>query len=508
LKGLPHSVDAFRVLWQPTGDVLLPPAAVVAAVAPTTRLRLPDRLAMRPASGVIGYEVEQRTMTDALKRVLAGDGRMILLVSGEAGLGKSTIAAEVARGAYADGASVLFGHCEEDLATPYQMFAEAVGPWVTQSSEAELRAHVAAYGSGLVRLAPTLASRIPDLPASRATDADTERFLLFAAVVGLLTSMCAHQPLVLVLDDLQWADEGSLRLLGHLAATELASNMLVIATYRDSELPHAEALRATIGVLYRHPGVSRVELGGLDDGGVVELLEAIAGYTLNEEEIDLAHAVYRETDGNPFFVTQVLRHLVESGSIYQDATGRWVTAESFDRLSLPDSVREVIGGRVVRLGATAGRALALAAVIGRDFDLALLSEAAMMSEEEVLDLLDAAAAAALVRESADTPGRYSFAHALVQHTLYEDLGPTRRARAHRQVAEALEEICGARPGARVGELARHWTLATTPVDVAKAVRYSRQAGDAALRALAPSDALRYYEHAIELLRQSGVDRCW
>ena len=145
----------------------------------------------------------------------------------------------------------------------------------------------------------------------------------------------------------------------------------------------------------------------------------------------------------------------------------------------------MIGARVGRLGHDAERVLSLAAVIGRDFDLDVLARATKTSEDDLLDILDAAAAAALVRELADTPGRYSFAHALIQHTLYEDLGPTRRARAHRQVAEALEDLCGDRPGARVGELARHWFSATQPIDLAKAIDYSRQAADAALAALAP-----------------------
>ena len=143
------------------------------------------------------------------------------------------------------------------------------------------------------------------------------------------------------------------------------------------------------------------------------------------------------------------------------------------------------------------RVLSLAAVIGRDFDLDLLARTANATEDEVLDILEAATAAALVRELTDAPGRYNFAHALIQHTLYEDLGLTRRARAHRQVAEALEDLCGDRPGSRVGELARHWT-ATQPIDLTKAISYSRQAGDAALVALAPADALRHYAQALDL----------
>jgi hypothetical protein len=162
----------------------------------------------------------------------------------------------------------------------------------------------------------------------------------------------------------------------------------------------------------------------------------------------------------------------------------------------------VIGGRVARLGREAERVLSLAAVIGRDFDLEVLAGATKTSEDELLEILDAAAVVALVGELNDTPGRFAFTHSLVQHTLYQDLGPTRRTRAHRRVAEALEDLCGNRPGERVGELARHWVAAIQPIDLAKAVDYSRQAGDAALAALAPADALRYYDQALDLYGQS------
>ena len=189
--------------------------------------------------------------------------------------------------------------------------------------------------------------------------------------------------------------------------------------------------------------------------------------------------------------------LSRPGAIGQDAEGQWVAEDTLDVTALPDSVREVIGARVLRLGKEAGRILSMAAVIGRDFDLQLLAVATKSTEEAVLDVLDSAAAVSLVRELADGPGRFNFAHALIQHTLSEDLGPTRRARAHRCVAEALEELCGDRPGMRVGELARHW-IAAQPIDLAKAIKYSQQAGDAALSALAPADALRYYAQALDL----------
>ncbi len=489
LKGLPDPVDTVAVRWEPLGGNA------------TNAVPLPGRLSARPVVGVIGRETETAAMSDAFKRVVAGEGREVLLISGEAGLGKTTLVAETARAAFDAGACVLFGHCEEDLATPYQLFAEAIGHYVMHAPEEQLVAHVAAYGSELARMVPAFASRIPDLPPSKATDPDTERFLLFAAVVGLLVELSRQQPVVLVLDDLQWADKASLQLLRHVMAAEQTMRLLVLGTYRDGELSRSHPFLETLAALRRQQGVARVELTGLDDTDVISLMEAAAGHTLDDAAIGLAHAVYRETDGNPFFVSEVLRHLTESGAIAQDASGRWVAQDSLDGTALPDSVREVIGARVGRLGPDAERMLSVAAVIGRDFDLDVLARATMTSEDDLLDMLDAAIAVALVREVADT-GRYNFAHALIQRTLYEDLGPNRRARAHRQVGEALEALCGDRPGARVGELARHWFSATQPSDVAKAINYSRQAGDSALAALAPAVALRYYAQAIDLYAQA------
>ena len=492
LKGLPDPVGTVEVLWEPLDGA-----------ATTLSIPLPGPLAVRPAVGVVGRASEVGLLGDATKRVATGEGREVLLVSGEAGLGKTTLVAEAARSAFGDGACVLFGHCEEDLATPYQLFAEALGHYVSHANEEDLLAHVAEHGSELARLVPALRRRLPGLAPSKATDSDTERYLLFAAVVGLVATASRHQPVVLVLDDLQWADTGSLQLLRHLIAAEQQMRVLVLGTYRDSELSGSHPLADVLAALHRQRGVSRINLTGLDDTEVVALLEAMAGYALDDAGANLAHAVCQETDGNPFFVSEVLRHLSETGAIYQDATGRWTAKDSLDQITLPDSVREVIGARVGRLGQDAGRVLAVASVIGREFDLELLARSTKTSEDDLLDILEAAAAAALVREPAESPGQYNFTHALIQHTISEDMGPNRRARAHRHVAQALEDVCGGRPGARVGELARHWVAATQPIDMTKAIDYSRQAGDAALRALAPDEALHYYAQALDLCTQAG-----
>ncbi len=491
LKGLLDPVQTVEVLWEP-----------LRGAADTAAIPLPGWLAIGPETGVVGRTAEVEALNEAYKRVSGGTGREIVLVSGEAGLGKTTLVAEAARSAFDYGACVLFGHCEEDLATPYQLLAESLNHFVTHAPEEQLLAHVGVHGSELARLVPALANRIPDLPPSKATDSDTERFLLFAATVGLLAMVSEHQPVVLVLDDLQWADKGSLQLLRHLAATDVPMRLVVFGTFRDSELPNAQALIETLAALRRLDEVWRIELRGLDDTGVMALMEAAAGHRLGDDAVELAHAIYRETDGNPFFVSEVLRNLVETGAIRQNVEGQWEAEASLDVTALPDSVREVIGARVIRLGKEAGRVLSVAAVIGRDFDLDLLAVATNSIGDDLLDVLDAAGTVALVRELADAPGHFTFSHALIQHTLYEYLGPTRRSRAHRQVAESLEQLCGDSPGSRVGELARHWFHAAQPIDRPKAIGYSRQAGDAALAALAPADALRYFVQALELSDQS------
>jgi class 3 adenylate cyclase/tetratricopeptide (TPR) repeat protein len=505
LKGLAREEEIFQLRAPGLVDAPLPaPDAGVAgrpgdlAGGAAAGVPLPAQLGTRPPAGVVGRQAEIAAIAAACRRVAGDGGCETLLISGEAGLGKTTLAADAARAAFGEGCCVLFGHCEEDLATPYQLFTEALTHFAVHADERSLRACADQHGAELTRLVPALADRIPGLPPSKATDPDTERYLLFAAVVGVLAALSRSQPVVLVLDDLQWADEGSLLMLRHLAAAGQATRVLILGTYRDAGLAGPHPLTGALAALHRQSRLSRIELAGLDDAGVVALLEATAGYTLDDTGVSLAHAVHRETDGNPFFVSEVLRHLSETGAIYRNATGRWAAAGDLEQMALPESVRVVIGARVGRLGRDAARVLSVAAVIGRDFGLDLLALASGTPEDELLDVLDAAAAVALVRELPGLAGRYGFAHALIQHTLYEDLGPTRRARAHRQVAGALEELCGDHPGARVGELARHWSNATQPAGLAKAIRYCREAADAALEALAPQDALRYYAQALAL----------
>ncbi|MCX7359942.1 MAG: AAA family ATPase [Alphaproteobacteria bacterium] len=488
LKGLNTPVEAMEILWPRLEHK-----------AATSRIPLPARIE-RPAERFVGRGNELDLINASFARVSAASAREFVLVGGEAGLGKTTMTTRAARTAFEQGANVLFGHCEEDLVTPYQLFAETLRHYVTHAPEDELRAHVAEHGSELVRIVPALAGRIPDLPPTKATDADSERSLLFAAVVGMLATAADERPLVLLLDDIQWADKGSLILLRHIATIDRPLRLLVLATYRDNELG---ALLDTLAALHRQTGVTRIDLKGLDDGEVLQCVESIVRGAQSDTALALARAVHSETDGNPFFVTELLRHLTDTGVLSQN--GRWSPAGGIEKLALPDSVREVIGARVTRLGSECGRVLGLAAVIGRDFDFDLLARATEMNENALLDVLDSAVDAALIQELSEGVGRYHFAHGLIQHALYEDLSATRRAKSHRTIAVSLDELCGAAPGLRIGELARHWCHAPTRDDAPKAAAYAYQAGNAALSALAPSDAIDYFTTAKKLITDQGVN---
>jgi tetratricopeptide (TPR) repeat protein len=253
-------------------------------------------------------------------------------------------------------------------------------------------------------------------------------------------------------------------------------------------------MTGALAAFHRDSKISRLPLRGFDDLEVLALLEALAGHEMDEDGLMLRDALRTETAGNPFFATEILRHLSETGAIAR-RDGRWRATTDLDAHGLPVSVREVIGHRVSRLGAQTRNALSNAAVIGREFDLSLLAELAGLDAEAMLETLMPAVDATLLQEVA--PERFAFAHALVAHALYDDLGATRRARLHRAYAEVLERHA-ASEAASVAELAHHWSLATTPEDTQKAAAYARLAGNEALATLAPIEAAHWFQRALEL----------
>ena len=489
LKGFPAPVSVSEVIWQP-----LPRA--------TSAIPLPARIGGIPETGYVGRWPERARMHEIWQRVLAGE-RYVVLLSGEPGIGKTRLASHFAHGAYEQGATVLHGGCEEDLGAPYQPWIEALGHLVAHVEKGVLEAHVQRDGGELLRLVPRLGTRIRFVPEPRHSDSQTERYLLYAAISDLLHASAAEDPVVLILDDLQWADRESLLLIKHLAQGSSEARLLVVGTYRDSDIVIEHPLSSMLAELRREPSVHRIALTGLDDTEVAALMESIAGHELDFAGLELAGELRRETNGNPFFAAEILHHLVELRAITQGGDGRWTVSGQLRDLGLPQSVREVVGHRVQRLGAEALQVLSAAAVIGRDFDLELLVRVVEKDPDVVLGVLERGVSASLLRESVAVPGRFSFAHALIEHTLYDRLGRTRRARLHQRVATELEALGPEQVDRRLGELAHHWAAAVQPTVRGKALYYTSRAGAQALASLAPVQARRWFERALELDEESG-----
>ena len=479
LKGLAAPVTAHRVPWEPLTEVPASQAEPVGASAPDAwGVPLPRRL--EPARVFVGREREQAVLEGALTAVRGEGRRHALLIGGEPGIGKTALTAWIAQVAHDDGAVVLYGRCDEDLGIPYQPWTEALAHLVRHMPEGTLAAHVARAGSCSWAPRSRAGRRRECEPARRDRSRGGALPRVRRGCRPARTRASKTAPVVLALDDLHWADLPSLQLLRHVVGADVDLPLLVLATYRDTEVADEDPLAATLASLRREPGIERMAVGGLDDTGVVALLEAIAGHDLGRDGIELAEMVGRETDGNPFFAAEVLRHLAETGAIRQE-DGRWVANVDVSAIGLPESVREVVGQRVRRLGHDVHRTLTLASVIGRDFDLGLLARAAERDDDDVLDLLEQAEAASVVQEVGGGSERFTFTHALFQHTLYDELSVSRRARAHRRIGELLEAECGDEPGDRIGELAYHWLSANVPAEAGKAAGYARDAGRARAR---------------------------
>ncbi len=491
LKGIPDRVEAFAVRWAALEDES-------ADAAGAGRWPLPPVLRSVPPVSYVGRVAERAVVEHARAAVRTGE-RRVMFVSGEPGIGKTRLAAYAAHGAHAEGFVVCWGACSEELAAPYEPWIDVCAQLVEHAPDELLAEYVQRHGGELSRLGRDLARRMPDLPAPQTSDPETERFLLFSAVTGLVQQVSETVPVCVVLDDLHWGDGQTVALLKHLARTLERGAVQVIVTYRDSELTREHPLSGVLADLRRIDGVERVQLDGLGANEVAEVISAVAGHELDEHGVKLAGEITAETGGNPFFVGEILRHLTESGTlVFDEDAGRW----SIDRskgAGLPESVRDVIDRRIERLGEQAREMLTTAAVIGRSFDVDLLSGLVDVSESGLLDRLEAAVAASILTESTDTVGRFSFAHALINEALYGALGATRKARMHQRVAVALEELCGQDPGERLGELARHWAAATQPAQAEKAIDYARRAGERALQRLVPDEAVRWFTQALELL---------
>ena len=480
LKGLPEPVAAWELDWKPT-------------VAAGESVPLPAQLAVGERLPFVG----RGSLVDQLwinwKKAQSGH-RALVMLAGEPGIGKTRLAAQFAQLVHDDGATVLFGHADEETLLPYQPFVEALQHLVRTVDLEALHALVGDSGSELARLLPALRERIPVLPEPMRSEPESERFRLFETIIELLSAAAAESPVVVVLDDLHWADRPTLVLLHHIFCAPAEFGLLVVGTYRDTDLDRRHPLATTLADLRRLVQFERIGVGGLEERDLAGFLDLVTGQAPSPE---FARALHDQTEGNPFFIGEVLRHLVESGLVSL-TDGEWVTAENLGRVGIPEGVKEVIGRRLTRLSDDVNVALAVAAVSGRDFDFDVVERVSDLGEDRLLVALDDAVTARLVSELPGYTSRFRFAHALVRETLYDELTTARRVRTHRRIAQAIEETHGQDPEPPLEQLAYHWFEAAQAGDVDKAVDYARRAGRRALGQLA------WEEAAVQLGRALGA----
>ena len=485
LHGLPEPVQIFELVWPRD--------------RPRIDFPLPARITAEVPFRFVGREGAQLQLADWLEAARKG-ARQVVLVGGEPGIGKTAFVAQVVRlAAEAAELVVLYGACDEDLARPYGPFALAFGRVAATASPELLEELRGSVDPALFRLVPALAERL-GVTVTHRSDGDGDRVLLFDAVIALLRRLGSRCPVVLVLEDLHWADPATLALLRHIARHDDLTVALV-GTYRTTDIDETHPLSQTLAVLARLEGTRHLHLEGLDDDEVCSLVGAAAGHDLHSSARRFALEVGRETSGNPYFIVEILRDLAERGVVARDLDGRWHSQGNW-QASLPRTVCDVIVQRVQRLGQPVLRCLGAAAVFGIEFDPMLVATAVGSSLEDVVEALDRAAGAELVAESAGVGGRLMFAHGLVQRTLYEQLGLLRRQQLHRTVAQTLEAEAEAHPhraGGLAAELARHWLASGRVESQPQAFHWALRAGETALVSLGAEEAERWFAQAQSLL---------
>jgi DNA-binding CsgD family transcriptional regulator len=460
---------------------------------------LPGQLRLAPPFPFVGRSGELAALRSLLPRA-EGEGRRVALLGGEPGGGKSRLVRELAHEAWADDALVLYGDCDSVVGSPYQPVVEALEQLVRATPPDELREDVGRVGGELARLVPDLGSVVDGLPEPVPADADTARHRLHVAVADLLTNTSRRHRVLLVLEDLHWADEPTLSLIRHLVRTTGDARLLLVATYRESDAADSTPLGDLLADLRRSDAVTRLRIAGLDPQDTTEFVRRASGCESDDELVAVAAAVSDLTQGNPFLVSELWRMLVESGAVEMDG-GRLRMVRSIDQLSSPESVREVVSQRLRRLDPGTTELLEVAAVAGPEFDLDTIS-------------VDGAAALAGAGEGVlngmiqEVPGRlhaYRFTHELVRRALYDRLPAARRAELHLRVAEALERSMPSPQGRALADLAYHFTAAG-PLAREPAIAYSIRAADAASSSLAFEEAASRLRSALDLGIRNSAER--
>jgi len=440
---------------------------------------MPDSHSGRGVGRVfVGRKRETAELRKALSDALTGQGRLVLL-SGEPGVGKTRLIQELASFAEQEGARVLWGWCpEEEGAPPYRPWQQILRGYLHKGDADQLVSEIGAGAAEIAELVPDVRSIMPELQPAQWVEADQARFRLFDSITAFLKNAANSQPMVLVIDDLHWADRSSLMLLEFLAREIRYSRLLFVGAYNGIGVVGEHPLAQTLGGLVREPHFQRVQLSGLTKAEVGEFVETTVG---------TVEQVWRRTEGNALFIGEMMR-LVTSDEL--DRSGAWAD-------SIPEGVRNVIGRRLGRLSSPCNQILRIAALIGKEFDYQLLGAISSdLGKEAFIDALEEASSQGVIAELPQRAGGYQFTHTLVQQTLAQDVSTARRASLHEQIAGELETRYGHNAEAYASELAHHYALSASAAATDKLVHYSRLAGERALATFAFEDALSHFQLAL------------
>ncbi|MBI3964092.1 MAG: AAA family ATPase [Chloroflexi bacterium] len=453
---------------------------------------------MRHRSGrlqLVGRHRELATLLEHLEAAGSGQGGVVL-VAGEPGIGKTRLVSELADRARAQSWLVLVGRSyESEGLPPYLPFIEALRGYVRACSLDALRSQLGPGAADVGLLVPDVRDRLPELEQNPTRWPDHERYRLFESVCDFLTAIARAQSpgngLLLILDDLHWADKPTLLLFAHLARRLAETPVLVTGAYRTVELGRGHPLAEILADLRREGPCERLRLSPLSVGETAALIDAAAGSPASPA---MAATIYRETDGNAFFIEEVVHHLRAEGrdlAAPEVVTAQW---------GIPEGVREVVGARLSRLSPAANRTLQVAAVLGDGFTFDVLAAISDLELVLLADAVDETLHAGILREE----GRaYHFTHALLRQTVYAELSAPRRVQLHRSVGEALARVYAGNPEPHLAALAYHFSEAAYGGDVDKAVTYARRAGDRAICLLAYEEGIRFYQLAIQASEYSG-----
>jgi len=445
-------------------------------------------------SPFVGREAEVVDLTCVLDRMLTGQGGLVL-VGGEPGVGKTRLARELMAEARQRGCLCLTGVCYEmEGAPPFVPFVEMTEQAVRLVPQAA-RAAMGDLAAEIAAIVPSLRRTYSDIPPLPDVPADQQRRLIFSAFLEYVQRAAQKSPGVFLFDDLQWADESTLQLLLHLAPQLASTRLLVVGTYRDVDVDVKHPFARALESLLRQRLATRMSLRRLSESGVQQMLSAMSG---SAPPSALAQAVFRETEGNPFFVEEVYRHLAEEGKLF-DASGAWKADLRVDTIEVPESVRLVIGRRLQRLGEQTRKVLTAAAVIGRTFPLDVLQAVVDLSEDEVLDAIEEAERAHLVVSNAhQRTARYGFVHELTRTTIAGGQSLPRRQRLHLKIADALERLRAASLESHASVLAHHLYRAGAAAETGRTATFLLLAGRRALAASAFEETLETFDQLLGL----------